>query len=168
MPVRTGRMVPRTSEKGKGAGPRRQFRQCQCLHRQERTGRLQVHCANRLSCGWLQTRGCLSGIDGCDRRTAQGAGFRRRDGRPSCPRTGWRFSRRRARDHDHGHVSESRDRDRKNRQSNRNDQWHCQRRRHDRAGYGDHAVFRFHGRGDFRARSSVAAERWRRPIRSMP
>ena len=65
-----------------------------------------------------------------------------------------------ARDHDHRHVPEGRDRDGEDRQGQSHDQWHRQRRRHDRAGYGDDAVVYFHRRGDFGARAADASEGW--------
>ena len=135
---------------------------------QERPRRLQIHRADRRACDRLQTGGCLSRLDRCDRRAVESGSLRRRDGGTCRGRAGRRFPRCRARDHDHRHISKSGNRHRENRQSQSDDQRHRQGRGHDCAGHGHDAVICFHRRGNFRGRTAGPAQGRRRPIRSTP
>src|SRR5580693_7424617 len=68
-----GRVVPRPDQGRQGAGAGGQFRQCQCVHRQERPRGLRLHRQARGERRRLQDDGSVSRLDRRDRRAAAGA-----------------------------------------------------------------------------------------------
>ena len=147
---------------GQGARAGGQFRQCQCLHRQDRhavTALTAPLAAKAIGCSaseiFLASTGVIgepldaTKFDGVlgDARGKRRA--RRLDGRGQS-------------DHDHRHLSEGRDRDGQARQGEGHHQRHGQGRRHDRARYGDDAGVRVHRRAAVGGRAAIAAQERRR------
>ena len=151
-------------------GPRAggQFRQCQCLHRQERPRLDQIDRRHRVESRRLQDRRDFPRLDRRHRRAARRHEIRAGDGGPERARARRRLRRRRQGDHDHRHVPEGRHRDRQDRQGQGHHQRHRQGRRHDRARHGDDAVLRLHRRRDLGAGACRRCSRTASPTRSTP
>ena len=88
MPVGAGRMVPRASQIRQSARAGGQFRQCQCLHRQERTGGDQAHRRHRRQGRRLQAVRDFPRLHRRDRRAARRDKIRAGDGRASATARG--------------------------------------------------------------------------------
>src|SRR3984885_12965112 len=144
MPVRAGGMVPHPTRRQqifqgqifhRRIWPRAggEFRQCQCLHRQERTTGYGADRRDRGQGARLPPRRNICRLHRRDRRGARRHQVRRRARYPGGASRTWRVDERRKGDHDHRHFPESSDRHREARQGQGHDQRHGQGRRHDRA-----------------------------------
>ena len=165
-PVEWCRAAIPASRQGARAGG--QFRQCQCLHRQERPrGRKFTAeiAARAAGCKPAEIFLASTGVIG---EPLNATSLRRRHGRARRQRQARRLPRRGAGDHDHRHLSQGRHRARQDRQGDGDHQRHRQGRRHDRARHGDDAVVRLHRRGDRGAGLAGAAQGRRRRHASTP
>ncbi len=149
---------------GRGSGARAggEFRQCQCLHRQDRQTVYRADGDHRRESGRLLDGRNLPRLHRRDRRAARRHQIRRRAGDARRSRAARRLDERRQGDHDHRHLSEGRNRDRETRQGKGHHQRHGQGRRHDHARHGDHAVVRVHRRAAVAGGTAIAAEKRRR------
>ncbi len=110
MPVRARGMVPRQT--GPRPGPRTggEFRQRQCVHRQDRTTGDRADRRYRRQGRRMQRRRGVSCLDRRDRRTARRHQVQRRAGRPRATGHAGRMDGRRQGDHDHRHLRQGRER----------------------------------------------------------
>ena len=145
-------------EARQGARACRQFRQCQCLHRQDRREGGDAapprSPPRRPACSAEDVFLASTGVIGEPLDATQ---IRRRLREARRRRHAERALRGGQGDHDHRHVPQGRDGDGRDRWRRSDDRRHRQGRRHDRAGYGDHAVLRLYRRADRRRGSAEAA-----------
>ena len=145
-----------------GARARGEFRQCECLHRQDRRAGGEAHRRHRRRGRRLPREPGLHRLHGRDRRAARRHEVRRRPRAMRGEGETGPVDRGRQGHHDDRHLPESGDPHGDDRWRRSHHQRHRQGRRHDRARHGDDALLRLHGCADRRPGAAGPGEEGRR------